>query len=247
MRNFPSPVHTANPQSLFITENKLWGFAVCTSSLIVYTCLIPRPSFWVWDWVVYVDCPFLSCLHTHSWPSTTPGRDGKQAWFVQTHSGWMLLTSWNALHLKWRLPFTESRYYAHEYNLRLFIFNSLSLSFHSFCLSLSLSISHFFYISTSLSFLPPSLPPSSSPFSPYILSFTGLDTVVVAQEGVKKFKEDSVELLIVDTRCVHLTLCLFLRFSRSVCIHWFFSPLQWWLEHWSTVQWCGEAISSHSK
>ena len=35
---------------------------------------------------------------------------------------------------------------------------------------------------------------------------------------MKKFKEDNVELLIVDTRCVHLTLCLFLRFSRSACI-----------------------------
>ena len=40
---------------------------------------------------------------------------------------------------------------------------------------------------------------------------------MVAQEGVEKFKEANFEILVVDTRCVHLTLCLFLQFSRSAC------------------------------
>ena len=55
---------------------------------------------------------------------------------------------------------------------------------------------------TSLS-LPPSLPPSLLPPS---LSYTEMDPVVIAQEGVEKFKDDNFEILIVDTRSVCLSL-----------------------------------------
>ena len=38
-----------------------------------------------------------------------------------------------------------------------------------------------------------------------------MDPVVIAQEGVEKFKDDNFEILIVDTRSVCLSVCL------SVC------------------------------
>ena len=33
-----------------------------------------------------------------------------------------------------------------------------------------------------------------------MISYTEMDPVVIAQEGVEKFKEDSFEVIIVDTR-----------------------------------------------
>jgi len=38
---------------------------------------------------------------------------------------------------------------------------------------------------------------------PFYGSYTEMDPVVIAQEGVERFKEDNFEILIVDTRCVH--------------------------------------------
>ena len=60
-------------------------------------------------------------------------------------------------------------------------------------------------------FLPPSLPPS-------FLSYTEMDPVVIAQEGVEKFKDDNFEILIVDTRSVCLSVCLSGQPFMSVCL-----------------------------
>ena len=38
-----------------------------------------------------------------------------------------------------------------------------------------------------------------------------MDPVIIAQEGVEKFKEDNFEIIIVDTRCVYsyMYICVF--------------------------------------
>ena len=55
-------------------------------------------------------------------------------------------------------------------------------------------------------------------FSFFIVSsYTEADPVVIAQEGVDKFKQENFEIIIVDTRYVNLCLnCLF-SFFFSVC------------------------------
>ena len=40
------------------------------------------------------------------------------------------------------------------------------------------------------------------------VSYTEMDPVVIAQDGVEKFKEDSFEVIIVDTRYVQCTFML---------------------------------------
>ena len=58
-------------------------------------------------------------------------------------------------------------------------------------------------------------------FSFFIVSsYTEADPVVIAQEGVDKFKQENFEIIIVDTRYVSLRLnCLFSFFVSmlSVC------------------------------
>ena len=41
-----------------------------------------------------------------------------------------------------------------------------------------------------------------------VSSYTEADPVVIAQEGVDKFKQENFEIIIVDTRYVHLYLSL---------------------------------------
>ena len=68
---------------------------------------------------------------------------------------------------------------------------------------------------------------------------------MIVQEGVKKFKEDNFEILVVDTRCVCLSLCLFFHFSHSACIHFFPHSGDWNIEALSSdVEKLSEAIVS---
>ena len=50
-----------------------------------------------------------------------------------------------------------------------------------------------------------------------VSSYTEADPVVIAQEGVDKFKQENFEIIIVDTRYVDSYLTVFSRFS-SVCL-----------------------------
>lgn len=50
-------------------------------------------------------------------------------------------------------------------------------------------------------------------------SYTEMDPVVIAQEGVDKFKQENFEIIIVDTRYVNLTVFVFFFISpHSVCL-----------------------------
>ena len=50
---------------------------------------------------------------------------------------------------------------------------------------------------------------------PFYGSYTEMDPVIIAQEGVEKFKDDNFEIIIVDTRCV----CVFVCVCVCVCVH----------------------------
>lgn len=43
-------------------------------------------------------------------------------------------------------------------------------------------------------------------------SYTEMDPVVIAQEGVDKFKQENFEIIIVDTRYVNLTVFVFFSY-----------------------------------
>ena len=53
---------------------------------------------------------------------------------------------------------------------------------------------------------------------PFYGSYTEMDPVVIAQEGVEKFRAEGFEIIIVDTRwsvCLHL--CVYVRVCVCVC------------------------------
>ena len=52
-------------------------------------------------------------------------------------------------------------------------------------------------------------------------SYTEMDPVVIAQEGVDKFKQENFEIIIVDTRCVNCMSCLisFVLVCYTIFLH----------------------------